>query len=135
LLNYQTLVSELTGLPVANASLLDEASAAAETVNLSFSYFSGKKDTFFLSDNVFPQAKALIRTRAYFLNIKVVEGNPETFDFAANKDKICGVLVQSPDNQGIVHDYQPLFSKIGDSALKVVATDLLALMHIKTPGE
>ena len=86
------MVTELTGVPVANASLLDEATAAAESMFMCYSIFGGKRKTFFVSDKIFPQSLAVIRTRAYPLGINVEVGDPNAVDFSS-RDDLCGVLV------------------------------------------
>ena len=82
LLNYQTMVTELTGVPVANASLLDEATAAAEAMFMCHSVYGGKKKTFFVSDKIFPQSIAVMKTRAYPIGINVEVGDPNGIDFS-----------------------------------------------------
>ncbi|EAS00676.1 glycine dehydrogenase [decarboxylating] protein (macronuclear) [Tetrahymena thermophila SB210] len=137
LLNYQTLVMDLTGLPVANASLLDESSAAAEVVNLAHGASGSKRTKFFISKDCFPSTISLVQTRARFLNVEVVVGDHKTYDFAANEEQLCGVLLQTPDNEGILHDFTQIFSSFKDpkKIIKAVASDLLALTISKAPGE
>ncbi|MCM2277970.1 MAG: aminomethyl-transferring glycine dehydrogenase [Oligoflexia bacterium] len=134
LLNYQTMVIDLTGLEVANASLLDEGTAAAEAMNLCFS-IKGRDSAraFLVSESCHPQTIEVVRTRAEALGIQVVVGNHETFDLSK---PICGVLVQYPDTHGSIQDYRSLAEKThAADALLVVAADLLALAVLTPPGE
>jgi glycine dehydrogenase len=131
LLNFQTMVCSLTGLDVANASLLDEGTAAAEALALAI-HSSGRKAVF-VDSGVFPHTIDLIRTRLEPLAVKVHVGDfqtePSTTEHAA-------VLVQYPAQDGQIHDYSAFLAQAKASgALSVVATDLLALTLIKPPGE
>ncbi|HVU06943.1 MAG TPA: aminomethyl-transferring glycine dehydrogenase [Verrucomicrobiae bacterium] len=132
LLNFQTMVAELTALDIANASVLDEATAAAEAMTMSHRLKDGR-NTFFVSENCHPQTIEVVRSRAQALEIEIVVGNHETFEFS---DKVFGALVQYPDTFGAIHDYSGLAEKVhAAGALLTVATDLLALTLIKPPGE
>jgi glycine dehydrogenase len=132
LLNFQTLVSELTALDIANASMLDEATAAAEAMTMSHRLKDGR-NIFFLSENCHPQNIEVVRSRAEALKIEVVVGNHETFAFS---EKVFGALVQYPDTFGAIHDYSGFAEKAhAAGAIVTVATDLLALTLIKPPGE
>jgi glycine dehydrogenase len=134
LLNYQTMVSSLTGLEITNASLLDEATAAAEAMVMAYSACDKKRMSFFLSERVYPQTKAVIQTRAAALGIKVVIGSLDDVNFEANE--YFGVLAQSPDNFGEVRDFTELVSRTHAArAIFIVGSDLLALTKIKSPGE
>jgi glycine dehydrogenase len=132
LLNFQTLTAELTGLPMANASLLDEATAAAEAMHLCQNV---KPDgtVFFVSQTCHPQTIEVVRTRAKPLGIEVVLGDHRTFQFS---EKVFGALVQYPATDGVIHDFEP-FAKQAHAAgaLLVVAADLLALTLLRPPGE
>ena len=86
LLNYQTLITELTGLPFSNASLLDEATSAAEAMYLAYNLSSGKKKEFFISEGVFPYIKDLIKTKAHYLGIKIIEGSHTDSKILNNSD-------------------------------------------------
>ncbi|CAD8068445.1 unnamed protein product [Paramecium primaurelia] len=134
LLNYQTVITELTGMDVSNASLLDEATAAGEAMFLANSWFEKKK--FFVDNHVFPQSIEHIKTKAYYLGIDIVVGDAKTYDFK-DADQYCGVLVQSPDNMGEVHDWSDLFKHTLKDAklLKIIGTDLLSLTINKTPKD
>lgn len=135
LLNYQTMASDLTGLPVANASLLDEATAAAEAMAMCFNIARRKKKNFFVSELCHPQTIGLVKTRAEGFGVNVIVGDHNTFDFEANKD-LCGTLVQYPATDGGVENYEPFIAKSNAAGAKVVmATDLLALTKLKSPGE
>jgi glycine dehydrogenase len=136
LLNFQTVVCDLTGLPVANASLLDESTAAAEAMNMFF-HVKNKKtvvaDEFLVSDGVLPQTLEVLRTRAQPLGIKVktVIGN----DFKLT-DKTFGILLQYPTVEGQIGSYQSLCAEANERDIYVtVATDLLSLTLLTPPGE
>jgi glycine dehydrogenase len=132
LLNFQTMVADLTALPIANASLLDEATACAEAMAMSHALKDGR-NIFFVSENCHPQNIEVIRTRAEVLGIEVVVGDHEKYQF---NDKVFGALVQYPDTFGAIHDYGSFIEQAHKSgALVTVATDLLALTLIKPPGE
>jgi glycine dehydrogenase len=132
LLNFQTMASELTGLDLANASMLDEATAAAEAMTMSLRLKDGR-NIFFISETCHPQTIEVVRARAHALGIKVVIGNHENFSFS---EKVFGALVQYPDTFGAIHDYSGFTEKAhAAGAMLTVATDLLALTLIKPPGE
>jgi glycine dehydrogenase len=132
LLNFQTMVADLTALPIANASLLDEATACAEAMTMSHALKDGR-NIFFVSENCHPQNIEVVRTRAEAFGIEVVVGDHEKFQFT---DKVFGALVQYPDTFGAIHDYGSFIEQAHKSgALVTVATDLLALTVIKPPGE
>ena len=140
LLNFQTMVSDLTGLPLANASLLDEATAAAEAMTMcshiagAETSGDGRKTTFFVAADCHPQTIAVVRTRALSQGIDVVIGDPRSVDFSAAK--IFGVLLQYPTTDGRIVDYGDLVKQAhAAGAVVVYATDLLALTLIKPPGE
>lgn len=137
LLNFQTMVSDLTGLPIANASLLDEATAAAEAMSMIF-HFVNKSDKlerpkFFIDEAIFPQTKDVLITRANPIGIELVFGNYKS----ANIDNtFCGALVQYPNNFGSIEDYRDFIEKVhAVGAFIVMATDLLALTLLTSPGE
>jgi len=136
LLNFQTLVTDLTGLQIANASMLDEGTAAAEAMMLAHRVKLGDShdaSVFFVSDKCHPQTIDIVRTRAKPLNVSVVTGDHRSYDFAG---KVFGVLVQYPDTTGSIHDFAAFFEKAhAAGALCVVATDLLALTLLRAPGE
>ena len=132
LLNFQTMVSELTGLDIANASMLDEATAAAEAMTMSARLKDGR-NVFFISETCHPQTIEVVRSRAEALKIEVVIGSHENFSFS---EKVFGALVQYPDTFGAIHDYSGFTEKAhAAGAMLTVATDLLALTLIKPPGE
>ncbi len=134
LLNFQTMVTDLTGLEVANASLLDEATAAAEAMTLCHRVHGGNHDNIFLvSELCHPQTIAVVQTRAEPLGIKVVVGDHRKFEIS---DSVFGILVQYPATDGAIFDYSALCTAAHQHfALVVVATDLLALTLLKPPGE
>ncbi|MFL6196403.1 MAG: aminomethyl-transferring glycine dehydrogenase [Thermoanaerobaculia bacterium] len=134
LLNFQTMVADLTGLPIANASLLDEATAAAEAMHLCYALSDGKRDAFFVADDCHPQTVAVVKTRAGAIGVEVRVGDPTELDFAAGD--LFGILLQYPSTDGRVVDYGPLAEKARAArTLVVVATDLLALTLLRPPGE
>jgi glycine dehydrogenase len=134
LLNFQTMVADLTALPVANASLLDEATAAAEAMHLCYTLAAGKKEVFFVAEDCHPQTIAVVQTRAEAIGVEIRIGDPAAVDFAAGD--LCGVLLQYPATDGRVIDYAPLAERAhAAGALVVVATDLLALTLLRAPGE
>jgi len=136
LLNFQTMVSDLTALPMANASLLDEATAAAEAMAMCRGIKHGEPDrnTFFVASDCHPQTIAVVQTRAKPVGIDVQIADPARFDFA--KHKPFGVLLQYPNTFGEILDPSAIVEKAhAAGALVVVATDLLALTLIRPPGE
>ena len=136
LLNFQTVVTDLTGLDIANASMLDEATAAAEAMMLCHrSKNSAEGGLFFVSDRCHPQTIDLVKTRATPLGITVQVGDAASFDPAAAPG-LFGLLVQYPDTTGQILDFSALFARAhAVGAFSVVATDLLALTLLKSPGE
>ena len=133
LMTFQTLIAGLTGLDVANASLLDESSAAAEAMTLCRAQ-KGKGDTFFVADTCHPQTLDVLKTRAQPLGIKVLVGDWKTFDPAACEG-LFGVLVQYPDTLGSVEDYTSFFEKVhATKSFCCVAADLLSLALLREPA-
>ncbi len=134
LVNFQTMVADLTGLPLANASLLDEATAAAEAMTLCHATARGERSGFFVAEDCHPQTIAVVRTKAAPAGISVHVGPVAAVDFEAQK--LFGVLVQYPASDGVVRDYAALAERAHQAgALLVVATDLLALSLLRPPGE
>jgi glycine dehydrogenase len=134
LMNFQTMASELTGLPFSNASLLDEATAAAEAMSMCWAITRRKKNGFFVASDCHPQTIAVVETRAKPLGIEVHVGSPRDIDFDAMD--LFGVLVQYPTTDGRIEDYTDLANRAHESdALIVAATDLLALTLLKPPAE
>ncbi|CAH1395655.1 unnamed protein product [Nezara viridula] len=132
LLNFQTMITDLTGLHVANASLLDEGTAAAE--GLSLCYRHNKRKTLFVGDKVHPQTLGVVETRAESLGLKVVVLPPAKMDFS-NHD-VSGVLLQYPDTEGNLEDYSEVLAKAHEhGTLGVVAADLLSLCIAMAPAE
>jgi glycine dehydrogenase len=134
LLNYQTMVCELTQLPVANASLLDEATAAAEAMHLAHAFKGGAdKNAFFVSELCHPQTIDVVKTRAAAVGVTVVTGDHQTFALTA---KFFGALVQYPATTGEVFDYRAYADRVhGVDALFCVAADILSLALLTPPGE
>ncbi|TIC47308.1 glycine dehydrogenase [Wallemia mellicola] len=137
LLNYQTMVSSLTGMDIANASLLDEATAAAEGMVLAFGNARGSKRTFVVDNGVLPQTLAVLHTRAKGLNINVVKGDvKQLLENNEIRDDLVGALFQYPNIDGAIENYSSLVDDIHSlKGLVVCATDLLALTMLKPPGE
>lgn len=137
LLNYQTMVSDLTGLPIANASLLDEATAAAEAMTMFFNTLNKQdhieRPRFFVDKEVFPQTKDVLLTRAVPVQIEIVEGEYNT---AAIDNSYFGAIVQYPNDKGSIEDYRAFIEKVHSAGgFVVMATDLLALTLLTPPGE
>ncbi|NDD37867.1 MAG: glycine dehydrogenase (aminomethyl-transferring), partial [Verrucomicrobia bacterium] len=135
LLNFQTMVCDLTGLDIANASMLDEGTAAAEAMTLCHRAMppNDNRAKFFVSEACHPQTIALVKTRAEALKLEVVVGNHETF---AIDSSVFGALVQYPTTTGTVLDYTDFAAKAhAVGALVVVAADILALTVLRAPGE
>jgi len=133
LLVFQTVIEELTGLEIANASMLDEATAAAEAMAMSHRVTRGKLHRFFMDSGCHPQTKAVVRTRAEPLGIEVVEGDPAQFDFG---EPLFGALLQYPDTSGKICDHRAVVQAVhAHKGLVTVATDLLALTLLEAPGE
>ncbi|KAL5639102.1 hypothetical protein ACGC1H_006579 [Rhizoctonia solani] len=150
LINFQTMASSLTGLPISNASLLDEGTAAAEAMVMAFAHHGQKRKTFVVDQGVSPQSLAVLRTRAGGFGIRLVVGDVaglvgsgETRQIGNESVKLsdlAGVLVQYPDVNGSITDYSSLVKHIkeassGPAPLLACATDLLALAVLTPPGE
>lgn len=134
LLNFQTMIADLTGLPMSNASLLDEGTAAAEAMAMCNNIQKGKKKTFIIASNCHPQTIDICITRADGFDIKVVVSDLKDIDYKSGD--VCGVLVQYPGTEGEVLDYGDFIKNAHANGVKVVmATDLLALTILKPPGE
>lgn len=137
LLNFQTMVSDLTALPISNASLLDEATAAAEAMAMFFHAVNKQDHTerpvFFVDNEVFPQTKDVLITRALPLGIKIVYGDYKTTTINSSW---FGAMVQYPNNKGTIEDYRQFIASVHEAGSYVVmATDLLALTLLTAPGE
>lgn len=136
LLNFQTVISDMTSLPIANASLLDEATSAAEAMMMFFAASRSYKknaNKFFVDNNVFPQTTDVLHTRANPNGIEIVVEDYRTFDF---DESYFGVLVQNPDSNGELQDYSGFFAKCKEQKIfTVAACDLLSLAIVKSPGE
>ena len=134
LLNYQTMITDLTGLEMANSSLLDEGTAVAEAMHMCVAVNRKVKEArFFVSELLHPQSIAILKTRAEAMDIEIVVGNHETFDFS---EPVCGVIVQYPATDGSVIDYGAFSAKAKEAgAMVVFAADLLALTMLTPPSE
>jgi glycine dehydrogenase len=134
LLNFQTTVADLTGLPLAGASLLDEGTAAAEAMAMCFAIARGKKHGFFAASSCHPQTLGVVRTRAKSVGITLYEDDIAEIDFDAQD--LCGVLVQYPTTDGRIESHRELAERVHAAGAKlVVAADLLALTLLEAPGE
>ena len=134
LLNFQTVVADLTGLPIANASLLDEATAAAEAMHVCCAVRHVDEPLFLVSELCHPQTIAVVRTRAEAIGVTVDVGDHSRFDLSSGR--VVGVLVQYPATDGRLFDYAPLADQVHAArALLVVAADLLSLALLRPPGE
>eukprot|EP00930_Biecheleria_cincta_P081771 TRINITY_DN710_c0_g1_i7.p1 TRINITY_DN710_c0_g1~~TRINITY_DN710_c0_g1_i7.p1 ORF type:complete len:1020 (-),score=182.81 TRINITY_DN710_c0_g1_i7:336-3395(-) len=136
LVNYQTLVCELTGMEVANSSLLDEGSAGAEAMAMIARTVNSKaKNQFFVDQNVHPQSIDVMKTRAHYFGMELIVGDQSTTDFSA-MPKLCGALVQYPDTSGRLVDYSAVGKSLKQNGAHfVVAADPLALVAAKPPSE
>ncbi|MNQ39230.1 Glycine dehydrogenase [compost metagenome] len=138
ILNFQTMVIELTGMEIANASLLDEGTAAAEAMALLFDVRSRdqKKNNinkFFVSEEILPQTLSVLQTRSTPIGVELVVGNHETFDFS---NEFFGAMLQYPGKFGQVHDYASFIATAAAKEIKVaVAADILSLAKLTPPGE
>jgi glycine dehydrogenase len=138
LLNYQTMICDLTGMELANASLLDESTAAAEAMALLFDVRERAKkkvgaNKFFVSDEILPQTLSLLQTRSIPIGIELVIGKHEDFDFA---EDFFGAILQYPGKYGQIFDYENFVAKANEKDIKVaVAADILSLVKLKAPGE
>ena len=135
LINFQTMVGDLTGFEIANASLLDEATAAAESMTLAYRVGKSKSQRFFIDQNCFPQTISVVTARAKPIGIEVMIGDPQQLN-DLKEDTYFGALLQYPGNDGAVIDFsQEIVSMHEQNGLVIMATDLLALTLLKSPGE
>lgn len=138
LLNYQTMICDLTGMELANASLLDEGTAAAEAMALLFDVREREKkkidaSKFFVSEEILPQTLSVLLTRSAPIGIELVVGNHENFDFS---EEFFGAILQYPGKHGQIFDYTDFVAKANANNIKVaVAADILSLVKLKAPGE
>lgn len=138
LLNFQTVVTDLTGMELANASLLDESTAAAEAMALLYNVREKEKkqsnaSKFFVSEEVLPQTLSVLETRSIPLGIELVVGNHEDFDFS---EGFFGAIVQYPGRTGKVYNYKNFIEKANENQIKVaVAADILSLVMLEAPGK
>ncbi len=134
LLNFQTMITDLTGLDVSNASLLDEGTAAAEAMSLALAG-KPKGKAIFVSDRIHPQTLDVVITRAEPLGIEVITGDWQTYDIPSD-GSVFAILVQYPDTRGRIDDFTSFFATAkAAGAVSIVAADLLALTVLKAPGE
>lgn len=134
LLNFQTMVTDLTGMSLSNASLLDESTAAAEAMSMCYTLKSQKKKKFFVDHRCHPQNIALVQTRGEALGLQVIVGDVESVDLSG-KD-FCGIMCQYPDTYGGVFDWKGIIDKChANDCMAVACTDLLASVMLKPAGE
>jgi len=137
LLNFQTMITDLTGMELANASLLDESTAAAEAMALLFAVREKEQkkndaNKFFVSEEILPQTLSLLQTRSTPIGIELVIGNHEDFDFSS---EYFGALLQYPGKSGKVYDYKNFISQAQEKQIKVaVAADIMSLVKLESPG-
>ncbi|WP_417196870.1 aminomethyl-transferring glycine dehydrogenase [Bizionia sp.] len=138
LLNFQTMITDLTGMELANASLLDESTAAAEAMGLLFAVRSRDQkkanvNKFFVSEHILPQTLSLLETRSNPIGIELVVGSEDTFDFSS---EFYGALLQYPGKDGQITDIKTFIAKANDKDIKVaVAADILSLVKLEAPGK
>jgi glycine dehydrogenase len=137
LINYQTMVIELTGLQIANASLLDEATAAAEAMHLLYASRKASRKsatTFFVDQNCFPQTIDVLRTRALPIGVNLVVGDVSALD--VNDKEMFAAFIQNPDNNGAVRDHTTFINSChAQDVFVVMGADLMSLVLMKSPGE
>ena len=135
LINFQTMVGDLTGFEIANASLLDEATAAAESMTLAHRVGKSKSQKFFIDQNCFPQTISVVTARAKPIGIEVIVGDPQKL-IDLTEETYFGALLQYPGNDGAIADFSQEIKSIHENnGLVIMATDLLALTMLKSPGE
>jgi len=138
ILNFQTMIIELTGMEIANASLLDESTAAAEAMALLFDVRSrdqkkNNTNKFFVSEEILPQTLSVLQTRSTPIGVELVVGNHQEFDFSS---EFFGAILQYPGKYGQVNDYSAFIAKANENEIKVaVAADILSLVKLTPPGE
>jgi glycine dehydrogenase len=133
LLNFQTMIIDLTGLEIANASLLDEGTAAAEAMSMSYGVCKNKSHNYFVSSECHPQTIDVLQTRAKPLGINIIIGDHQTFDFS---ETIFGAVLQYPATDGTIYDYCDFITKShAQGALVTIAADPLSLTLLTPPGE
>ncbi len=136
LLNFQTMVTDLTAMDIANASMLDEATAAAEAMAMCFGIARQKKKVFYVADDAHPQTIHVMKTRAWSMGIELRVGSPRMESVGFESGDVCGILLQYPTTDGRIENYDELTQHAHEAgALVVVASDLLALTLLRPPGE
>ena len=133
LLNFQTMISDMTGMQIANASLLDEGTAVAEALNMALNLYKGKSKSCFISEKIHPHVLDVLKTRTQPLGIELLIGNPLQFDHST---EVFAVILQYPDTEGNIFDYRKLSDLTHQKGAMVIASaDLLALTILTPPGE
>ena len=134
LLNFQTMITDLTGLELASSSLLDEGTAAAEAMAMAMQIAKGKRSKFYIANDCHPQTIAVVKTRAESIGVEVIVDAADSLDLS--DDSAAGILVQYPTSDGRVECYESLATKAHDNGMVVIAAaDLLALTILKSPGQ
>jgi len=132
LLNFQTMIGDLTGMDIANASLLDEGTAAAEAMRMTYNIYKGDEKRFFVSDGCHPQTIAVVKTRAAAMGVEVVVGDHRKFDLSG----FFGALVQYPTTEGVIYDYSEFAERVhAAGALLITVADVLGLAVLRPPAE
>eukprot|EP00871_Galdieria_phlegrea_P005778 jgi/Galph1/688/GphlegSOOS_G5426.1 len=136
LLNYQTMIADLTALPIAGASLLDEATAAAEAMAVCYSLSKHKKKLFVVSDKCHPQTLSVIQTRAKGFGIEVISQDVHEMNWKDFEGRLCGIILQYPTTDGLIENYEHVIAQAHETGAKVIMScDLLSLTMLKPPGE
>jgi glycine dehydrogenase len=133
LYNYQTLICELTKLPISNCSLLDTGTASVEALNLTYNYHKGKKKDFFIDENIYPHVKEIVKSRAKVMDINIIERNLEDINI---NDELFGVLFSYSDTNGNIKYKQEILAELKKNNTSIISyNDLLSLLLLKPPGE
>jgi len=142
LLNFQTMITDLTGMEIANASLLDESTASAEAMTLLYATRDRQQkknniNKFFVSDDIFPQTLSLLQTRAIPIGIELVIGNADTFDFTAEENSgFFGAILQYPGKYGQISNIKTIIENANAAGVKVaVSADIMSLVKLEAPGK
>ena len=129
LFNYQTLICELTKLPISNCSLLDTGTASVEALNLSYNYHKGKKKDFFIDKNIYPHVKEILKSRAKVMDINIIESNLD--DIQIN-DELFGALFSYPDSNGDIKYHKDILADLKNNTCIISYNDLSKFIIIKT---
>jgi glycine dehydrogenase len=133
LYNYQTLICELTKLPISNCALLDTGTASVEALNLTYNYHKGKKKDFFIDENIYPHIKEIIKNRGRIMDINIIESNLANINI---NNELFGVLFSYPDTNGDINYYTDILNKLKKNNTRIISyNDLLSLLLLKPPGD